>query len=167
MKARVFFLLACMTAWPIRGGDLVSDPFQPAHFTALHIERNERGKSTIILLSGDAVIYKVTDGGKNVETVTVHPAIDDWFMFIQGMNEAKVYKWAPRYSASGEGVTWIVDFTTDTRTFSSSGANEFPKTGAEEQPQGDPSAGPSIPFEQFWQSALALVGKAKPPVMVK
>jgi hypothetical protein len=44
--------------------------------------------------AGDAVIYKITLGNKVLENLTVHPSGDDWFKFIQGLNDAKVYKWA-------------------------------------------------------------------------
>jgi hypothetical protein len=49
------------------------------------------------------------------------------------------------------------------RTFKSEGTNEYPKNGDETQPAADPKAGPSIPFDLFWQAVLGLVGKVQPP----
>jgi hypothetical protein len=73
----------------------VAQPFPPASFTFLHIEMTENGKTTSVDLIQDAVVYLVTSGdGKVVEKNTTHPDGDDWFLFIQKLNEAKVYKWA-------------------------------------------------------------------------
>jgi len=154
-------------ALPMRATDLVPDPFPPAHFTNLYIEKVEKGKITSIQLAGEDVIYKVTVGTQVLETVKVHPSGDDWFAFVQGLNQAKVYKWVPDYTYPGQGVTWIIDMAMENRKLTSGGTNDYPKEGAENKPQADPKAGPSIPFQVFWQAALALVGKSPPPTVAK
>jgi hypothetical protein len=93
----------------------------------------------------------------------VHPSDDDWLKFIQGLNAAKVYKWAPKYEYPGQGETWAIDLVMDDRTFTSEGTNEYPKNGDEARPAADPKAGVSIPFNLFWQALLELVGKVPPP----
>ncbi len=144
----------------LHAADLVPDPFQPAKFNSLYLEFDDKGTTTSIQLSGDAVIYKTTMGDKVLENVTVHPAPDDWFAFIQGLNAAKVYKWAPKYYYPGQGGSWVIDLATDDRKFNAEGTNEYPKNGDEAQPAADPKAGPSIPFLLYWQAVLTLVGKA-------
>jgi len=53
------------------------------------------------------------------------------------------------------------------RIFNSAGMNEFPKEGAEDEPVADLKAGPSLPFQLFWQAALKLAGKASAPAPAK
>jgi len=159
MKLLILSLLAFFFL-PLHAVNVVTDPFPPAKFTSLYIERDEKGSTTSLQLTGDAVIYRTTFGGAELENITVHPSQDDWFKFIQGLNAAKVYKWAPQYEYPGQGGTWVIDLAMDDRKFTSGGTNEFPKDGAEDQPQADPKAGPSVPFQLFWQAALGLVGKA-------
>jgi hypothetical protein len=151
---------------PLHGANIVPDPFPPARFTSLYMERDEGHESTVIQLSGDAVTYTKTVGGKVVENATAHPSGDDWFKFIQGLNTAKVYKWAPKYYYPGQGASWVIDVAMENRRLSSSGTNEFPKENAEDQPQADPKAGPSVPFQFLWQAALELAGK-KPAAPAK
>ena len=103
------------------------------------------------------------DWNKVLENLTVHPSGDDWFKFIQGLNTAKVYKWAPTYYYPGQGPAWVIDFAMEDRTFKSEGTNEYPKNGDESHPAADPKAGPTIPFDLFWQAVLGLVGKIQPP----
>jgi hypothetical protein len=164
-----FFALAlAVIVWmPLSAADFVPDPFPPAHFTNLYIEKDDKGVMTSIQLSGDAVVYKVSAGTQVLENITVHPSGDEWFAFIQGLNAAKVYKWGPNYTYPGQGPTWIVDLGFENRKLTSGGTNDYPKDGAEDQPQADPKAGPSVPFQLFWQAALALVGKASPPKVMK
>ena len=64
---------------------------------------------------------------KVLESVTVHPSGDDWFQFIQGLNNAKVYRWAPKYYYPGQGGAWVIDLVMEDRKFSSEGTNEYPK----------------------------------------
>jgi hypothetical protein len=148
---------------PLRSATVVAEPFPPARFTSLYIERDEKGAAVSIQTSGDDVIYKVTLGNKVLESLAVHPSADDWFKFIQALNAAKVYKWAPKYEYPGQGSTWVIDFAMENRKFISGGTNEYPKDGDESQPAADPKAGPSIPFQLFWQAVLGLVGKVPSP----
>jgi hypothetical protein len=46
------------------------------------------------------------------------------------------------------------------RQFKSEGTNEYPKEAHESDPQADPKAGPSVPYQLFWQAVLTLAGKA-------
>ena len=163
MKPVILALLALVLAQPLRAADVVAEPFPPARFTSLYIERDEKGASVVIQSTGDSVTYKVMLGDKVLENLTAHPSADDWFKFIQGLNDAKVYKWAPKYYYPGQGSTWLVDLTMEDRKFDSSGTNEYPKNGDESQPAADPRAGPSISFQLFWQAVLGLVGKVQPP----
>jgi len=167
MKAFALVLISVILGLRLHAADFVPDPFPPAHFTSLYIEKDDKGVMTSIQLSGDAVTYRVTAGTQVLENITAHPSGDDWFNFIQGLNNAKAYKWAPNYSYPGQGPTWIVDIALENRKLTSGGTNDYPKEGAEDQPQADPKAGPSVPFRIFWQAALALVGKAPPPTVSK
>jgi hypothetical protein len=163
MKALKPALLALLFAQPLQAATIVAEPFPPARFTSLYIERDEKGAAVVIQSTGDTVIYKVTLGGKVLENITAHPSGDDWFKFIQGLNAAKVYQWAPKYYYPGQGPTWVVDLTMDDRKFNSGGTNEYPKNGDVSQPQANSASGPSIPFQLFWQAVLELVGKVPPP----
>ncbi|MCE0483792.1 MAG: hypothetical protein LV479_06095 [Methylacidiphilales bacterium] len=156
----IALFLAAFLNGSVQAANVVADPFPPARFTSLYLERDEGGANIVIQLNGDTVTYTKTVKGQVVETKTVQPAGDDWFQFIQGLNQAKVYKWAPHYEYPGQGVTWVIELAMPDRKFSSDGMNEFPKENAEDQPQADPNAGPSVPFQFFWQAALGLVGKA-------
>ena len=162
LRAGVFILLAVIFALPLHAQNIVAEPFPPAKFTSLYIERDEKGATISIQLAGDALIYKTTFQGKELENVTVHPSDDDWFKFIQALNAAKVYKWTPKYEYPGQGPSWVIDFGMENRKFYSEGTNEFPMNGDEAQPAGDPKAGPSIPFQLYWAAVLALVGKEQP-----
>ena len=163
MRTLVLALVTVSLWLPIRAADVVPDPFSPARITTLYLEKDEKGTAITIQLAGDAVIYKKSVDGKEVENLTVHPSTDDWFNFVQGLNTAKVYKWSPNYDYPGQGPSWVIDLATEDRTFNSAGRNEYPKDGKEDQPQADPNAGPSAPFLIFWQAALALVGKTPAP----
>ena len=168
MKWFVLPLLTILAITPAQAGKLVAEPFPPARFAGLYIENDDRSGTTIVQLSGDSLIYKRTDGGSKVlESTTINPSPDDWFKFIQGLNSAKVYNWAPKYEYPGQGPSWVIDLTMDDRKFYSEGTNDYPKNGDESQPQADPKAGTSIPFDQFWQAVLELCGKAKPAPLVK
>jgi hypothetical protein len=163
MKALTLALLALILGLPLRAATLLAEPFPPARFTSLYIERDDKGAAVVVQTAGDAVTYKVTLGNKVLEDLTVHPSGDDWFKFIQTLNEAKVYKWAPKYYYPGQGPAWVIDLVMEDRTFKSEGTNEYPKNGDESQPAADPKAGPTIPFDLFWQAVLGLVGKVQPP----
>jgi len=163
MKAITLALLVLLPGPPLRAATVVAEPFPPARFTSLYIERDDKGAAVVVQTAGDAVIYKVTLGNKVLENLTVHPSGDDWFKFIQALNTAKVYKWAPTYYYPGQGPAWVIDLVMEDRTFKSEGTNEYPKNGDESQPAADPKAGPSIPFDLFWQAVLGLVGKVQPP----
>jgi len=153
-------LLAVLLAWPLRAQTVAAEPFPPAKFTSLYIERDEKGATVSVQLQGDTLIYTTTLQGKALENVTVHPSDDDWFKFIQAINTAKLYKWAPQYYYPGQGPSWVVDFVMADRKFNSAGTNEYPKQGDESNPQANPKSGPSVPFQLFWQAVLTLVGKA-------
>ena len=163
MKALTLALMALILGLPLRAATVVAEPFPPARFTSLYIERDDKGAAVVVQTAGDTVTYKVTLGNKVLENLTVHPSGDDWFKFIQGLNTAKVYKWAPKYYYPGQGPAWVIDFAMEDRTFKSEGTNEYPKNGDESQPAADPKAGPTIPFDLFWQAVLGLVGKVQPP----
>jgi hypothetical protein len=163
MKALFMALLLLVAGLPLRAALVVAEPFPPARFTSLYIERDEKGAAVVVQTAGDAVIYKVTLGTKVLESLTVHPSGDDWFKFIQALNDAKVYKWATKYEYPGQGPSWVIDLVMENRKFNSEGTNEYPKNGDEAQPAADPKAGPSIPFQLFWQAVLGLVGKVPPP----
>jgi hypothetical protein len=163
MKALTLAPLALVLCLPLHAATIVAEPFPPARFTSLYIERDDKGASMVVQSVGDAVIYKVTLGNMVLENLTARPSGDDWFKFIQGLNAAKVYKWAQTYYYPGQGPTWVIDLTMEDRVFKSGGTNEYPKNGNESQPAADPKAGPSIPFQLFWQAVLGLVGKVPPP----
>ena len=163
MKPFTLVLLAILSGLPLCAATVVAEPFPPARFTSLYIERDEKGAMMVVQTAGDAVTYKVTLGDKVLESLTVHPSGDDWFKFIQALNAAKVYKWAPQYEYPGQGPSWVIDIVMEDRKFNSAGKNEYPKNGDESLPAADPKAGPSIPFELFWQAVLDLVGKVPPP----
>jgi hypothetical protein len=167
MKSFVLAFILAMLALPLFGADLVTEPFPPERFTNLYIEKDEKGKVMSIQLSGENVIFKCVVDGREIDSVTVHPSGDDWFQFIQALNMAKVYKWAPDYTYPGQGITWVVDLGMEGRKLTTGGTNDFPKEGAEDQPQGDPKAGPSQPFQILWLAAMGLVGKDKPPGAAK
>ena len=163
MKVLILALLTLVAGLPLRAATVVAEPFPPARFASLYIERDDKGAAVVVQAAGDAVTYKVTLGEKVLEDLTVHPSGDDWFKFIQALNDAKVYKWAPNYYYPGQGSTWVIDLVMEDRKFASEGVNEYPKNGDEAQPAADPKAGPSIPFQLFWQAVLKLVGKVPPP----
>jgi hypothetical protein len=163
MKALTLALLALLLGLPLRAATVVAEPFPPARFSSLYIERDDKDATVVVQTAGDAVTYKVTLGNKVLENLTVHPSGDDWFKFIQGLNDAKVYKWAPKYYYPGQGPTWVIDLVMEDRKLNSAGTNEYPKNGDESQPAADPKAGSSIPFDLFWQAVLGLVGKVQPP----
>jgi len=163
VKAIIFALLVFLPGLPLPAATVVAEPFPPAQFKSLYIERDDKGSSVVVQWTGDALSYKVTVLNKIQESLTVHPSDDDWLKFIQGLNAAKVYKWAPKYEYPGQGETWAIDLVMDDRTFTSEGTNEYPKNGDESQPAADPKAGVSIPFNLFWQALLELVGKVPPP----
>ena len=163
MKTLTLALLVLVAGLPLRAATIIAEPFPPARFTSLYIERDDKGATVTVQSAGDAVIYKVTLGDKVLENLTVQPSGDDWFKFIQGLNAAKVYNWAPTYYYPGQGPTWVIDFAMDDRIFKSGGTNEYPKNGDESQPQASPASGPSIPFQLFWQAVLGLVGKVPLP----
>jgi hypothetical protein len=163
MKALTLAFLALILGLPLCAATILAEPFPPARFTSLYIERDDKGAAVVVQTAGDAVTYKVTLGNNVLEDLTVHPSGDDWFKFIQGLNTAKVYKWAPTYYYPGQGPAWVIDFAMEDRTFKSEGTNEYPKNGDESQPAADPKAGPTIPFDLFWQAVLGLVGKVQPP----
>jgi hypothetical protein len=160
-------LLAVMLILPLHAATVVAEPFPPARFTSLYLERDDKGTSTVIQASGDTVSYKVTAGNKVTDSATVTPSPDDWFKFIQALNSAKVYKWAPKYEYPGQGETWVIDLAMDDRNFGSQGTNEYPKDGAEDQPNASPGSGPSVAFQIFWHASLGLVGKDTPAAAEK
>jgi hypothetical protein len=159
----VRILLAAILCLPLHAATVVAEPFPPTRFTNFYIERDDKAAAVVVQSDGDAVTYKVTLENKILEDLTVHPSSDDWFKFIQGLNAAKVYQWAPQYEYPGQGPSWVIDLTMEDRKFNSSGTNEYPKNGDESQPQAEPKLGPSIPFQLFWQAVLGLVGKVPPP----
>jgi hypothetical protein len=159
-------LLGLTLLGPLHAAQIVAEPFPPAHFTSLYLVKDTRGTITVISLKGDDVTYQVTTAGKVTENITVKPSPDDWFKFIMGLNNAKVYKWAPKYYYPGQGPSWVIDLVMEDRKFGSEGTNEYPKEGAEAEPNENPASGPSVPFQLFWQAALELVGKAPPPAKV-
>jgi hypothetical protein len=163
MKAIFLAFLMVIPGLPLHAATVVAEPFPPARFTSLYIERDDKGAAVTVQTVGDTVIYKVTLGNKVLENLTVHPSDDDWFKFIQALNAAKVYNWAPQYYYPGQGPTWVIDLVMEDRKFNSGGTNEYPKNGDEAQPAADPKAGPSVPFQLFWQAVLSLVGKVPPP----
>ena len=167
MRAFLLTWLGCITLLPLHAANLVPDPFQPTQVTSLYIEKHDGDSVVSIQLAGDALTYKMVKQGKVTEETVTHPSGDDWFKFIQGLNTAKVYKWTAKYYYPGQGASWFIDLGMENRPFKSEGTNEYPKEGAEDQPQADPKAGASVPFQLFWQAALELVGKAPPPAPAK
>jgi len=163
MRALIPILLTLIASFPLHAATVMTEPFPPAHMTSLYIERDDKASAVSVQLAGDAIIYKVTLKSTILESLTVHPSGDDWLKFIQAINAAKVYNWAPKYYYPGQGPSWVIDLVMEDRTFNSEGTNEYPKNGDESQPQADPKAGPSVPFQLFWQAVLNLVGKVPPP----
>lgn len=164
MKRAGFLVIVAMLAvLHSRAQTVVAEPFPPAKISSLYIERDEfRGAAVSVQLKDDTLIYRRVEGGKEVDSAVVHPSDDDWFAFIQALNAAKVYKWAPKYYYPGQGASWVIDLDMADRKFNSSGTNEFPKEGDEAQPQANPRSGPSIPFQLFWQAVLKLAGRTLP-----
>jgi len=162
-RAGILIVLALLFSLPLRAQHVVAEPFPPAKFLNLYIERDEKGAIISVQLQGDALIYRTTLEGKELENVTLHPTDDDWFKFVQALNAAKVYTWSPKYYYPGQGPSWVVDFDMKDRQFNSSGTNEFPKAGDEANGQANPASGPSVPFQLFWQAAMTLVGKNPQP----
>ncbi len=162
-KILAVLALVVVSGLNVQAATIVPEPFPPARFSSLYMERDDKGAAVVVQTAGDAVTYKVTLGNKVLENLTVHPSGDDWFKFIQGLNNAKVYKWAPKYEFPGQGPSWIIDIVMEDRTFNSAGTNDYPKNGDESQPQADSASGPSIPFQLFWQAVLGLVGKVPSP----
>jgi len=163
MRFVVSALIWVALSMSLCASNVVPDPFSPARFTDLYIEKDEKGKVISMQLSGDVIVFKCIVDGKEIDNATVHPSGDDWFQFIQALNRAKVYKWSSNYTYPGQGITWTIDLAMDDRKQVSGGTNDFPKEGAEDQAQGDPNAGPSVPFQIMWQAAMTLAGKDKPP----
>lgn len=162
MKNLLLVLMALLGGGRLEAVDVVAQPFPPASVTSLHIEKTENGSTTSVDLIQDAVVYEVTSAdGKVVEKNTTHPDGDDWFQFIQKLNEAKVYKWARKYYYPGQGAEWAVILEIDNQPFASEGDNEYPKAGSESDPAADPKGGETLPFQLFWQAVLVLAGKAK------
>ncbi len=164
MKAIALTLLVLLAGLPLRAATIVAEPFPPAQMSSLYLELDDKGTTTTLQVVGDAVIYKVSKGNTVLESDTLHPTGDDWFKFIQGLNAAKVYNWAPKYYYPGQGPTWVIDFAMEDRKFTSEGTNDYPKEGDESQPQAGAKDGPSVPFQLFWQAVLGLVGKSTPLV---
>jgi hypothetical protein len=154
-----FALFAVLLGLPARAANVVAEPFPPASFDSLYIERDDAGSLTVFRGTGDTINYKVTKGDKVVEELTVRPSGDDWFQFIQKLNAAKVYQWSPKYEYPGQGGSWVIDLVMADRKFGSEGSNDYPMNGNVAQPNADPKAGPTIPFLLFWQAVMALVGK--------
>ena len=167
MKAVALALLGFIAVVPLLAANLVPDPFQPTQVMSLYIEKHDGDSVISIQLAGDALTYKVVKQGKVTDETVTHPLGDDWFKFIQGLNNAKVYKWTAKYYYPGQGASWFIDLGMENRPFKSEGTNEYPKEGAEDQPQADPKAGASTSFLLFWQAALELAGKAPPPAPAK
>ncbi len=169
--ARAVFLLmlTVLFARPVHAQGVVAEPFPPAKISSLYIESDDNKGATIsIQLQGDALLYQRTQAGKAVENSVSHPTDDDWFKFIQAVdNSAKLYKWAPNYYYPGQGPSWVVDLVMDDRKFNSAGTNEYPLQGDEAKPQANPKSGPSAPFQLFWQAALTLAGKTPPTAAPK
>jgi hypothetical protein len=162
MKKFLVVLMAVLVGCRLAAADVVPEPFPPASFTFLHIELTGKGTTTSVDLDNDAVVYAVTSAdGKLLEKSTAHPSGDDWFQFIQKLNEAKVYKWARKYYYPGQGEEWAILLQIDNQQFASEGDNEYPKTGSESDPASDPKGGETLPFQLFWQATLVLAGKAK------
>jgi len=162
MKKLLLVLMALPGVGRLEAADVVAEPFPPAKIASLHIEMTENGKTTSVDLIQDAVVYQVASAdGKVVEKNTTHPDGDDWFQFIQKLNEAKVYKWARKYYYPGQGAEWAVILEIDNQQFTSEGDNEYPKTGSEADPAADPKGGETLPFQIFWQATLVLAGKGK------
>ena len=155
-------LMVLLGQWVLEAAEVVPQPFPAASFDSLHIELTENGTTTSVDLDNGSVVYEVTSAdGKVVEKVTTQPDDDAWFQFIQKLNEAKVYKWAPRYYYPGQGAKWGIALKIDNQGFMSVGHNEYPKEGAEGDPAADPQGGKTLPFRLFWQAVLVLAGKAK------
>jgi hypothetical protein len=163
MKILALALLVLDIGFPLHAATVVPEPFPPARFTSLYIERDDKAANVSVQMDGDTLTYKVMLGDKIMERRILHPTDDDWFKFIQGLNAANVYKWAPTYYYPGQGPTWVIDLVMEDRKFNSGGTNEYPKEGDEAQPQANPASGPSAPFQLFWQAVLNLVGKVPPP----
>src|SRR5277367_880481 len=107
----VRLLLAAVLCLPLHAATVVPEPFPPARFASLYIERDDQGATAVVRASGDTVTYKITLGNKVLQDLTVHPSADDWFKFIQALNDAKVYQWSPKYYYPGQGPIWVIDFT--------------------------------------------------------
>jgi hypothetical protein len=162
MKKLLLMVMAVVAGGRVLAADVVAEPFPPASFTFLHIELTQKGTTTSVDLDNDAVVYAVTSAdGKVLEKSTVHPSGDDWFEFIQKLNEAKVYKWTRKYYYPGQGEEWAILLQIDNQEFASEGYNEYPKSGSESDPAADPKGGETIPFQLFWQATLTLAGKEK------
>ena len=74
MKALTLALLFLVSGMSVRAANVVAEPFPPARFTSLYIERDDKDASMVVQTAGDAVIYKVSVGNKVQESLTVHPS---------------------------------------------------------------------------------------------
>jgi hypothetical protein len=160
-RALFFILILLAIALPAHAQDIMAEPFQPEKVTSFYAELDSKDETESVQLQGDALVYKKTKAGKEIESSATHPTGDDWLAFIQSINNnSKVYKWADKYYYPGQGPSWVIDLDMADRKFNSAGTNEFPLQGDESKPQANPKSGPSVPFQIFWQAVLKLAGKA-------
>jgi len=138
----------------------LSGTLSTARFTSLYIERDDKGARVSVQTVGDTVIYKVTLGNKVLESLTAHPTDDDWFKFIQALNAANVYKWAPTYYYPGQGPTWVIDLEMEDRKFNSAARTNTRSTRTSRRGKPIPPRARAFPFsssagrpQSRWQSA--------------
>jgi len=75
MKAFIALLMLLVLASPQVGAapKIVAEPFPPAQFTVLAMERSEGTSDVLIRLAGNSLIYTAVIDGKKEESI-VHPS---------------------------------------------------------------------------------------------
>lgn len=155
----VLVLVCICPRLPILGQDL-PQPFPVVVPKRLHfVVGNVFGGEVRIDLMNDAVIYSRTEVDKSVRQKTVQPTPIAWHKFVEKLNEAKMYSWAPQYKNSNvlDGGGWKMDLIFGKREFFSEGINDYPKDGAVYLAAKE--LNPSHTFEIVWTALCELVGE--------
>ena len=101
----------------------------------------------------------VVSGQCRGRSFSIRPDAGTWTRFIQEINKAKLYKWAPDYPNPGvyDGTRWYVEIQFGERIFKSKGDNNFPTEGNESKPTNAPSPC-GVPFQTLCAAVSHLIG---------
>jgi hypothetical protein len=117
------------------------------------------GPNYHVELKSDGVHYDSSGAGNVQEKVVVHPSLEAWATFMQALNTAKLYRWAPTYSSNVmDGVQWKIRLRAGDRVILTQGSNNFPRDGDERHPSNSWPT-PSKNFQSFCDAVSQLVGK--------